>query len=187
MNSNEFMDAREWVWESHLVTRLGLNRDALRELRERLLKNGPDWRVQHNRILISRAGVEKLGAHLSAAAGSGEAQASKPGLDTVLTVGALPGPTQEAQRPVLGLLDWPAKTAVLHVWRTFPKNRHIIEAFQPGTDPAVRANVVRVKVRDASRFARYDHLGKPMAIECRHIQVDFWEHTGPLPRKKGRF
>lgn len=189
MNPFTLFETAAWVPERELVA-LGINRDALRGLRRRLLKKNADFRIEKNSVEISRAGFDKLAGHLKVAPealegvrATGQGEASP---ETPLEKNAAPADQQV--RPTKGLLTWPAMhdTVTLCVWRVFPKNRHIIEAYRPGTDPGKRENVLRVKVRDSARFARLNHLGQPMELDCKHLQADFYEHSGPLPRRKGR-
>lgn len=156
-----------WLWESHLQTQLGVNRDELRAFRAKLTQ-GVDWRFEKNRVEISPAGVEKICAHF---------KVSIPSLTTVQTTGASePAPDGESQK----------KAAKLLVWRTFPKNQRIIEGYRPGTDPEKMANRVNIKVRDSSKYTRFDNTGKPLELECRQIGEAFFEHVGPVPRRRGR-
>jgi hypothetical protein len=163
------------VWESHLQTRLGTTRDELRQIREQHLQQGVDWRFKKNRVEISEAGAKKIAAHFNVAPVAVEA---------VQTAGA---PVEAAGlKNAQPMAQGEPQEVVVLVWRTFPKNKHIIEGYLDGTDPQARKNIVRVKVKDASRFTRFDNTGKPLAIACRHLQADFYEHTGPQPKRKGR-
>jgi len=159
-----------WVHEGYLARQLGVRREEMRALRAGL-QVGPDWRVEKNRVEISATGVAKLRTALKLPP---EAPA------TVQTTGTDAGmdsaPAQKSAPP----------TVKLCVWRTFPKNAHIIECYRSGTNPDKREDIVRVKVRDSSKFTRFDNTGRPLEIECRHIQADFFEHVGPTPKRKGR-
>lgn len=164
----------EWIQESDLAQRLGINRSEMRRLRRHLLVLGVDFKVEKNRVEISGAGVAKLETHLKLPG------VAAPAVQT--TGGAAPAPDSPAEKTAP-----PARTdEVFHVRRTFPKNLHILEAYRPGTDPEKMDNRVRVKVKDTSRFTRFDNTGKPMALTARKIAEGFYEHTGPLPKKKGR-
>ena len=171
----EMFKRHDWVWESHLVNRLGTNRDELRKLRESILTEGTDWRFEKNRVEISSAGAKKLEEHFklaSAAVTDAPAPESAP---------PAPTPPEEKNAP-----QTEPQEVVLLVWRVFPKNKHIIEAYRKDTDPQKRENILRVKVKDSSRFTRYDNTGKPVELTCRHLQADFYEYTGGLPKRKGR-
>lgn len=166
----------EWIWESHLPNRLGINRDDLRALRRQLLAEGTDWRMQKKRAEISPAGLLKLETHLRLPpprALATQPPGMEPALARVVSEKQMPPRNTQEQGGV-----------ILHVWRIFPKNRHIIEAYHPGTDPAQRANIVNVQVRESGRFTRFDNTGKPTAITCRHLHHAFYEHTGPMPRRR---
>lgn len=76
--------------------------------------------------------------------------------------------------------------AMLSVWRV-TRNPHIIEAFAPGTDPALRENIVRVRVKNAANFRRMGGDGKPMTFRAVHVQSDLYELVGACPRRVGRW
>ena len=184
MNLETLFTEGDWVWEHRLIHRLGLNRDELRKLRLELLEKNADWRNKKNRVEISRSGVAKLAAHLKLPSAPPEA---------VQTTGAPNGATPEPEQKKggggesKGVPGAPKEELVtLRVWRVFPRNKHIIEAYRPETDPAKRENIFNVQVRDSSRFTRFNHLGKPMELACRHLHHSFYEHAGPLPKRKGR-
>lgn len=167
----------EWIWESHLPTQLGLNRDELRALRQSILIERLDFKLKKNRVLISTAGVKKLQDHLKLPPAAPEphleASDSKKTPSLPEQIKAATGNVQE-------------RLVALCVWRTFPKNRHIIEAFFEGTDPAQRKNIVTLKVKDSTRFTRFDNTGKPMTVAARHLQANFYEMAGPMPKHRGR-
>jgi hypothetical protein len=172
------MNPIEWIRESWLGRRLGLNRDEMRELRVNHLKEGEDYTLVKNRIHISPTGEKKLRDHLNL---------------PVQTSGVAPqAPNAVKQTPPIELKNTaPGSDAerieTLLVWRANLPNRRIVEAYKPGTDPAERANILRVKVKDADRFSRFDNTGQPMKILAVHLQVDLYEHIGPQPKRKGRY
>ena len=89
--------------------------------------------------------------------------------------------------PPLALGDTTKKTAAektLLFWRQ-TRNRHIIEAFLPDTDPRERQNVLRVRVKDDANFRRIDRTGKPMTLRAFHVQADLYELIGHCPRRPG--
>lgn len=168
--------------EETLPASLGISREALRELREKHLVDGTDWILKKKRVRLSEAGLAKL--------------------RQVLQLPSATVPASEVEQQIAGGLP-PEKSAppggnapaggdtpplqpgviVLHVWQTVRNNR-ILEAFKPGTDPAVRSNILRVRVRDSKNFIRSVH-GKPMAVRARHLQADLYELVGACPRRKG--
>ena len=158
----------EPIYEAELAQAVGVSRDELRRLREEILTPDRDFVREKNRVTLTVAGVAKLLAHLG-----------------------LPPAVQPSGSDGEAAADAPVKktpaTVTLHVWRGFPKNKHIIEAYRPGTDPEQWKNRLRVKVRDGSRFTRFDNMGKPLEITCRHLQADFYEIVGPEPKRKGRW
>lgn len=183
MNILDLFKRVAWVWESHLVNRLGINRDELRKLRAALLTEGTDWRTEKKRVEISKSGAEKLVAHLKTASAP---QQSRP--EEIAAAGTSGTPPEKNAPPAAVQEAAPEieKSVEILVHRTFPKNKHIIEGYFKGTDPVDRKNIVRVKVKDATRFTRFDNTGQPLALACRLIQADFYEFTGPLPKRKGR-
>lgn len=166
-----------WKKETALVNTLGLNRDELRALRKKMLREGEDWRHDPDGIKISPPAVQKLRAHL---------KVPTPSPPAVQTTGRITDPG----RLLLEKNGAPTAdrdlTFKLCVFRTFPKNRHIIEGYHAGKDPGRRGNIVRIKVKDSSRYTRFDNTGAALVLDCRWIQADFYEHTGPLPKRRGR-
>jgi hypothetical protein len=174
------MSPGECVWESRLPAQLGLNRDELRQLRKTLLVEGTDYRREKNgRVLVKAPGLEKLRRHIAAPAAAPPVE--NPPSSQLDEKNAAPG--SAAERP-----EAPQeKLHTLLVWRANLPNRRIIEAYREGTDPQLRKNIVRVKVKDHTRFSRFDNVGQPMKVPARHLQADFYEHVGAMPRRKGRY
>lgn len=143
--------------ENEVATRLGVNRPVLRALRGSLLVEGVDFGFEKNRAAFSDAGLVKLEAHFK------------------LKLPAQPLP-QSAPEPV-----------TLCVWNHRLKNRRIVEAYLPGTNPQRRENIVRVRVRSAENFRKTGPDGKPMELLARHVQADLYELLGAVPRRPGRW
>lgn len=160
----------EWIWESKLPNRLNISRDELRNLRTSVLKEGTDWRFEKKRVSVSLYGVEKLKVYLA-------------------TAGAATMPLETKEEPIANFeknAPEPAFTERLIdlcVWRANLPNRRIIEAHFPEKKPENQSQVVRVRVRDGSKFGRFDNTGKPMVIQCRHLQSDLYEHVGKTPKR----
>jgi hypothetical protein len=178
-------DVRQWIHETWLATRLGLNRDELRELRKRLLVEGPDFRLEKNRVIVSPAGEKKLRDHLQlpreAAKAPPAAPPAAPGAGAEKS-----GPSPSEPAPAAARRD-KEEIVTLLVWRANLPNRRIVEAYLPGKDPTKWQNILRVKVKDAGRFNRYDNTGKPMALPAIHLQADLYQLAGAQPRRKGRW
>ena len=109
----------------------------------------------------------------------GEVHISDAGLEKLAKNAAL---AVESLPPV----EVAACASMLSVWRV-TRNPHIIEAFVPGTDPALRANIVRVRVKNAANFRRTGGDGKPMTFPAAHVQADLYELVGACPRRVGRW
>jgi hypothetical protein len=172
------MNPIEWIREGWLCARLGLNRDELRDLRVKILKEGVDYEIVKNCVRISPSGEQKLRDHLKL-----PVQAS--GAPPVATDAPEGAPPENLKNTVPGNDAEGIET--LLVWRANLPNRRIVEAYKPGTDSAVRANILRVKVKDATRYSRFDNTGQPMKIMARHLQADLYEVAGPPPRRRGRY
>lgn len=168
--------------EETLPATLGISREALRELREKHLTDGTDWILKKKRVRLSDVGLAKLRQVLQLPSvpvpPSEVEQKNAAGLPPEKTGG--PGGNAPAGGDTPPLQPG---VVVLHVWQTV-RNGRILEAFKPGTDPAVRANILRVRVRDSKNFIRSVH-GKPMELRVRHLQADLYELVGACPRRKG--
>jgi hypothetical protein len=166
-----------WIWESKLPNRFGINRDELRELRNKLLTEGEHWRVEKTRVLISPLGLTLLTNALSMDC---DVQAAA-GVTTAGQVHTEGGSEKKAPEKANA-----ERLVALCVWRAPMPNLRIIEAYFPEKKPAGQSDVLRVRVKDGRLYARYDNTGKPMMICCRHIQADLYEHAGGVPKRKGR-
>lgn len=146
--------------ESKLSHVLGISRNELRRLRTVHLVEGEDWILEKRRVMWTYAAVEKIRAHLT--------------LPAVIT--AHVGPSAVAQA-------LPAPVT-LFVYQPKLVNKKLILCYVPGSDPQDAKNVVRVRVQNSANFVRFVH-GKPMAIQARHIQADYYELVGRCPRRRG--
>ncbi len=151
------------VKESRLIAAIGASRDTLRALRAQHLKQGVDWQQCGRSVMLTPEAVDKI------------AEAAKL------------QPAEVKDRPML-LLGFPGFTppavVTLKAWRFHPvlRNRHIVEAYFPHTDPKNRRNIVRVRVTDSANFVPH------MELPARFIQApDLYECTRPAPRAKGRW
>lgn len=163
-------------FEGEVAKRLGVSREEIRSLRMEHLLAGVDWILEKNRVALADSGVEKIAALLSPLTAT--ERAVEPTMDLAAAV------IQEAtQAAAEAAGDVPV---VLHVWRQ-TRNPKIIEAFRPGTDPMLRENVVRVRVKSSENFCRVGGDGKPMELPVVHLQSDLYELVGRCPRRKGRW
>jgi hypothetical protein len=112
------------VWESGLPTRLGINRDELRELR-RQLTEGVDWVLKKKRVRFSEEGVNRLRGLLNLPLAPAPVALQEAGSAT-----AAEGVNLEKSAPGGNAEHPDALKAVvtLHVWQTV-KNARILEAF----------------------------------------------------------
>jgi hypothetical protein len=156
-------------WESKVAGRLGLSRDTMRALRAEHLVYLADWETISGRICLTEDAVGKIAAVLRL-----PPVAALPTVSTSETEKSAPS---EATGTATRLLVWNAKM----------KNRRILEAYAAGTNPALRQNILRVRVKNADNFLRVGYDGKPMELPVVHVQADLYELVGPCPRKKGRW
>jgi hypothetical protein len=158
--------------EQSLTASLGISREELRRLREQLV-DGKDWILKKRRVRLSQSGFDKLRALLSLPAVTA-------GPDAQTTTATPEEPAEKKAAPGAVAEDG---VVVLYVWQTVT-NPKIVEGYLPGTDPTVRANILRVRVRDSRNFVRMSRE-KPMEMKCRHLQTDLYELATACPRKKG--
>jgi hypothetical protein len=192
------------VSEARLTKKLGLPRKVVREQRDYALLKGTDWQEEGGEVRLTRAGtmalMESLGLFGVDADASEQAALAAPVLaeasvggeqavigDRLSVVGA-EGPasleTTPGRGPAIPEGDVGADAqgeskalalAVLEVdART--RNKRIVMAWV--NDPAPRAELVRVQVRDSKNFVA------GMRIECRHVEEDLWELVGRCPRSR---
>lgn len=152
-------------FESVLASRMGVNRQILREKRKAATE-GEHWSwVGGNRVCWSEAGLVWLENAL-------RAPRNDRGVD--------PSPessTAGNEQDAHAALAKPAqKTAVrqFSVVRTFLSNPRLLLA----TDGL---NMVRVRVRNSAGFV------KDMLIPCRPVHDDVWELARPCPRWRGKW
>jgi hypothetical protein len=156
-------------WESKVAGRLGLSRDMMRALRTAHLVEHVDWLTISGRICLTEEAVGKIAAGLRL-----------PPVADAATIS-----TAETEKSAPG--EATGTTARLLVWNSKMKNRRIIEAYAVGTNPSLRQNILRVRVKNADNFMRVGYDGKPMELPVVHVQADLYELVGPCPRKKGRW
>lgn len=156
-------------WESKVAGRLGLSRDTMRALRTEHLVYLADWETISGRICLTDDAVGKIAAVLR-----------------LPPVDAAP-PISNAETEKSAPSEATGTTTRLLVWNAKMKNRRIIEAYAVGTNPSLRQNILRVRVKNADNFLRVGYDGKPMELPVVHVQADLYELVGPCPRKKGRW
>lgn len=166
------------IWQAHLANRLGISEEELRLRRDKFLQRDLHFQKRGARMLYSAEGEEALRATLfvgvSAQNTASDTSPEKNGDGTA-----------EKQPAVAGLLSWPhaPKPTELKVWRTAPhiKNAHVLEAYDPKTDPKIRANIVTVRVSSNANFV------PEMLIPVRHVSGNLYELTRRAPRQRGRW
>ncbi len=160
------------VWQSHLASRLGLSIEEIR-LAKKGLVEGTDWALVGNRIKFTEKGAQEVAAVLGC---------SIPPAPKLLGFGAVP-----VEIPALPSDSEPPKknhangaASFLVIRKT--ANPHILEAYPEGSDPAVRANQVRIRVKDSQNFTR------GMKISARPcLAAGLYEFTGRVPRWPGKY
>lgn len=148
--------------ESRLTAVIGLNRNELRRLRQNHLLPDVDYCIEKKRVEWRSCGVEKIRAIL-------QLNSEK----------SAPAESVAQSAPLL-------EPIILFVWNPRLRNKKILLAYHPGTDPTDSQNLLRVRVRSSDNFLRFVN-GKPMELKARHIQADLYELATACPRWKGRW
>lgn len=157
-----------------LATKLNVTPDEIRKRRKKLLAENTDWKQVGNEIFYTDAAVDAIRASLGLPAHK-EPEATTPPLEPQKTPDAPPATQPEPDKTPV------AETPlVLTVYRIVT-NPRIIEAHFADKNPADRANILRIRVRDNSNFTR------GMEVPVRLITGDLYELTGRLPRWRGKF
>ncbi|HEY0548165.1 MAG TPA: hypothetical protein VGF13_01110 [Verrucomicrobiae bacterium] len=166
--------------ESAVAGRLGLSRDAVRELRNRHLREGEHFAHQHRRIELSDEAVTILAQACRTDCPPPGSAEPEPGVPRAVTEG--PGLNKRT------LIGWPdaageqGKEVKLKAWNSPEGNQQILIAYLPGTDPRNRFNQVRVRVTSNRHFVKH------MEVPARLISLpDLYECTRPAPRERGRW
>lgn len=161
------------VWESRLPEYFGaVSRPVLRKLRHEHLSHGTDW-VQdaEKRVCLSLAAVEKLRGVLMPS--QNEKTPGGPASDAG-------GPSENAENAEkLAALSTPLPVVTLEVARTRVVNPRLILCRHLDSP----AELVRVQVRDNTRYFTHLPNGQPATVEARQVQGDLYEVVGPPPRR----
>lgn len=157
--------------ESHVAGQCGISRDTIREMRGRLLTQGEHWENVRNRVMLSEEGVQLIAQALRLGTEIAPQRRDAARIEDASRLLGPPGdPGLTHQREV-----------ILKAWHS-PKNTMILEAYRRGTDPNIRANIVRVQVRSNVNFVKH------MEVPARLVQEpDLYELTRPCPRDRGRW
>jgi hypothetical protein len=159
------------VWESRVRGRFGIGRDAMRELRAKVLTEGEDW-IDHGRVLLTPSAVKKCAAALGLPQDGPDVAAI---LLHVQPAPATPAPATAQGAPVKSA---PTKNAEeLLIFDPRCPNQHVLEAYKEGTDPMKLENRLVVTVRDNRQFAAFDRAGKPTRIRAHHVANHIYEHA----------
>lgn len=142
------------VSEADLAKRLGLPRPTLRKIRADKLQEGKEWAEEGGEVHLTLQGGKKV----------------------LEAVGAFQGAEKKAGdvEQLLGLSVKDELLVLTVEGRT--RNRHIVMAWVD--DPAPRAELVRVQVRDNRNFV------EGMRVRARHVEEDLWELVGRCPRSR---
>lgn len=166
--------------ESAVACRLGLSRDAIRELRTRHLREGEHFAHQHRRIELSDEGVQILAQACRTELPPPDGAELAPEVQRAAT--EVPGANKRALIGWPGAGDIPKQEVKLKAWQSPPHNRHILIAYRPGTDPRNRFNHVRVRVTSNANFVQHQELPARLISP-----PDLYECTRPAPRERGRW
>jgi len=74
----------------------------------------------------------------------------------------------------------PTPSEQLQVWTAPVKNRTLLIAYKPGTDPTNPNNLVSVRVRSNHNYVAH------MRVRVRLVQGTVYDLVGPLPRWRGK-
>lgn len=127
----------ELTREEELAAQLGVSRDALREVRSKVLTEGPDWVKQGREVVLRPAGVVKVHAALGHRS---VAEAPDPK--------APEGPAAPLQASAVEVLR-------VH---SIPRNKRLLLAVNGA------GAVLRVRVKDSGKFTRGMEVS---AVRCR--------------------
>ncbi len=157
--------------ESELVSRLGLARKRVRDVRAAALVRGDDWTHTGGMVRYSEEGQKKLLAALSVPPdGAAVPPPAAPAAPAAAPEHLAPKKTEEPA-PAEGEPK-PGDAHELVVTKKF-LNRAIVQARFGKT-------LVRVRVKDSRK------LVSGMFIRCQHIEKDLWKMTERLPRFPGK-
>lgn len=167
--------------QGDLCASLNVPVDLIRKRRKELLSEGIDFEQRGAEIFYSSKGVAKIRASLhlppiTATASVNPVQpATAPETPAVQPATQSPDPIKNPAAP-----EPPAQVTLI-VYRLVT-NTHIVECYVKGTDPADRANIVRLRTRDSSKFSR------GMEVPAVLMQLpDLYMLAGREPRWKGQF
>lgn len=163
----------EWIAESELLERSGLNIEELRRARNGRYKNGADWVRNDRRIFWHKAAATRLCGTLGIEV---PLEQKSPGLAAQCTARANSEDAHEAikapEQKKAPIEPMENGLVALSVWRgpgEGIKNSVMVEAVSIRTRPTKREDIVRVLVGDNRRFRR------DMEILAKHREADLYE------------
>jgi hypothetical protein len=167
--------------QADLCAALNVPVDEIRKRRKRLLVEGVDFEQRGAEIFYSSQGVETIRAslHLPPVTARPEANPAPPAPAAEMPP-AQPATTQPA--PIKTAAEPATPGPVTLIVHRLVTNTHIVECHLQGTDPADRANIVRLRTKDSSKFSR--GMAVPAVLD--HAP-DLYVLAGREPRWKGQF
>lgn len=205
------LPGEEWVWEARLPGRFGISRNDLRGLRQRMLREGVDWRREggdeNGRIEISATGLARLegalalcgpektvkdalGASCAADGGVKNGGVSGSGVKAALLREGFVDPAHLVRADQGGLVE------LVCVRGYTIRNPKLVEATAvAGNSSRLRCEGnVLVRVRDNSNFGPgMRFLARREAERMFVFEQGLWGHPekagpkGKLPRVRGRW
>jgi hypothetical protein len=146
------------VWQSHLVTKLGISLDDFRELRDQHLQRDVDWRFgPDNHIVLTEAAALHLAGIVLAVEKDGR---------------------QPAVLPASTLKPTEARLKVHRAGPLIPNPRLVEATLDQDNAHHTAGTVVIVRVRNNLQFRKGDE------ITARHHEGLFYDLTSGVPKRK---
>lgn len=145
-------------WETKVADALGISRDRVREVRQKHLEEGKDFRLVRKEVVLSEQGLARLNDLLAA-------QVSTAPTATDPVTGQIP------------VTPGPPAHSEFKVRRVLP-NRHLLACFT--TDGGEKTPTL-VRVKDNALFM------PGMTLKAIQVENGLWQYRGRLPRKRGKW
>jgi len=175
------MSEFELATEERVAADMGISRPKIKEIREKELKEGRDWRMVRKMVTYTEDGLKKIGGALSKIvkdASGAVASLAMPSAEEKQQGGHTAARDHGVKETTLCVIHLSRNPGVLMCVkdcevRRLPDNR---------VDPKQKhGGLYRVRVRDNKKFMQ------GMTLTARHIEADRWEFVGRMPRWRGRW
>jgi hypothetical protein len=153
---------RSYYREAAVAEALGLARQRLVTLRVEHMVEGPDYRIDHNEVVLTPEGLMRM-YELTAGMVATPAPEQKPATVTEPATPPKPGPPRREKFRV----------------QKIPRNKRLLYCVK--ADEPLTARMILVRVKDNSFFM------PKMTMECIEGELGSWQFKGRLPRRKGRW